>query len=324
MTTEEILPGAQQYLVRRMTWEADDVVSVVLVREDADEMPPWSLGAHIDLIMRPDLIRQYSLCSDPADRSQWTIAVLLEPASGGGSRFVHEQLRPGSTIQAAGPRNNFPLVEAEHYLFVAGGIGVTPLLPMVESLARAGKDWRMLYGGRRRASMAFLERLSAHGERVEVCPQEEFGLLDLAGSISAMPPGSAIYCCGPEPLIEALERQCLDSGRPEPHVERFNARPSFLHMEHDEQVAEFQLVLAKTGRQFTIPADKTIIQVLAEERVFVATSCTEGYCGVCETPVVEGIPDHRDDYLTPEVRATNTRMMVCCSRSKTPVLVVDL
>ena len=218
MTTTEALPGAHEYLVRQMAWEADDVLSVMLVREGGGEMPEWTFGAHIDLIIRADLIRQYSLCSDPADRSQWTIAVLLEPESGGGSRFIHQDLRPGARIHAAGPRNNFPLVEAEHYLLVAGGIGVTPLLPMVESLARQGKDWRMLYGGRRRASMAFVDRLAAFGTHVDICPQDEFGLLDLAGTISSMPVGSAIYCCGPEPLIEALEQQCAASGRPEPHA----------------------------------------------------------------------------------------------------------
>lgn len=324
MTSTEVLPGAHEYLVRQMAWEADDVLSVMLVRVDGGGMPEWTFGAHVDVIIRPDLIRQYSLCSNPGDRSQWTIAVLREPNSSGGSRFIHDELRPGMRIHAAGPRNNFPLVEAEHYLFVAGGIGVTPLLPMVASLAEQGKDWWMLYGGRRRASMAFLSELAAYGSQVIVAPEDEFGLLDLADSIGSMPADSAIYCCGPEPLIEALEQQCLSAGRQEPHVERFNARPSFLKMDHEAEVTEFQLVLAQSGKQFTIPADKSIIQVLAEARVFVATSCTEGYCGVCETAVLEGIPDHRDDYLTPEIRETNTRMMVCCSRSKSPVLVVDL
>ena len=323
MTSMELFPGAHEYLVRQMTWEADDVVSVVLVNPDGREMPAWTLGAHIDLILRPDLIRQYSLCSDPTDRSKWTIAILREPNSGGGSRFIHEVLRPGMTIAAGDPRNNFPLVEAAHYLFVAGGIGVTPLLPMVLALQETGRDWTMLYGGRRRASMAFLDQLGPLGN-VTIAPEDEFGLLDLKGAIESTPDDTAIYCCGPEPLIAALEAQCERSGRSAPHVERFNARPSFAAETHEGENAEFELVLAKSGRRFTIPADKTIIQVLSAERVFVATSCTEGYCGVCETAVLEGIPDHRDDYLLPEVRDTNKRIMVCCSRSKTPELVIDL
>jgi ferredoxin-NADP reductase len=317
-----LFPGASEYVVRQMTWEAEDVLSVVLARE-GEHVPEWTFGAHIDLIMRNDLIRQYSLCSDPTDRSQWTIAVLREPNSSGGSKYIHEVLRPGMTVLATHPRNNFPLVEAEHYLFVAGGIGVTPLLPMAKYLDAEQKDWKMLYGGRRRASMAFRDELSELTSRVDIAPEDEFGLLDLRGAIEATPDDTAIYCCGPEPLIAALEAQCMASGRPAPHVERFNARPEFATEGVQDDNAPFELVLAKSDRRFTIPSDKTIIQVLAGERVFVPTSCTEGYCGVCETVVLEGVPDHRDDYLLPEVRATNTRIMVCCSRSKTPVLVID-
>jgi ferredoxin-NADP reductase len=227
------------------------------------------------------------------------------------------------TVLATHPRNNFPLVEAEHYLFVAGGIGVTPLLPMAKYLDEQQKDWKMLYGGRRRASMAFRDQLSDLTSKVDIAPEDEFGLLDLQGAIEATPEDTAIYCCGPEPLIAALEAQCLASGREAPHVERFNARPEFATESHQDENAPFELVLAKSDRRFTIPSDKTIIQVLAAERIFVPTSCTEGYCGVCETAVLEGVPDHRDDYLLPEVRASNTRIMVCCSRSKTPVLVID-
>jgi len=317
-----LFPGASEYVVRQMTWEAEDVLSIVLARE-GEHVPEWTFGAHIDLIMRNDLIRQYSLCSDPTDRSQWTIAVLREPNSAGGSRYIHEILRPGMTVLATQPRNNFPLVDAEHYLFVAGGIGVTPLLPMAKYLDTHQKDWKMLYGGRRRASMAFRDQLSGLTSKVDIAPEDEFGLLDLRGAIEATPQDTAIYCCGPEPLIAALEAQCLASGRGAPHVERFNARPAFATESPQDENAPFELVLAKSDRHFTIPSDKTITQVLAAERVFVPTSCTEGYCGVCETVVLEGVPDHRDDYLMPEVRATNTRIMVCCSRSKTPVLVID-
>ena len=317
-----LFPGASEYLIRQMTWEAEDVLSLVIERE-RDEVPEWTFGAHIDLIMQNDLIRQYSLCSDPSDRSQWTIAVLREPNSAGGSKYIHEVLRPGMRVLATQPRNNFPLVEAESYLFVAGGIGVTPLLPMAKFLDREGRDWKMLYGGRRRASMAFCDQLSELSSKVDISPEDEFGLLDLRGAIESTPEGTAIYCCGPEPLIAALEAQCQAAGRAAPHVERFNARPAFATEAHTDENAPFELVLAKSDRRFTIPSDKTIAQVLAAERVFVPTSCTEGYCGVCETVVLEGIPDHRDDYLIPEVRETNKKMMICCSRSKTPVLVID-
>jgi ferredoxin-NADP reductase len=322
MADIELFPGASQYLVRQMTWEAENVLSIVLVR-DGQHVPEWTLGAHIDLILRNDLIRQYSLCGDPSDRSQWTIAVLREPNSAGGSKYIHEVLRPGMTVLASNPRNNFPIVEADHYLFVAGGIGVTPLLPMVKHLDAQEKDWKMLYGGRRRASMAFRDQLGELIQEVAVLPEDEFGLLDLRGAIESMPHDTAIYCCGPEALIAALETQCLASGRSAPHVERFSARPAFEITLDPAEDTPFELVLMKSDRRFTVPSDKSIVQVLAAERVFVPTSCTEGYCGVCETAVLEGVPDHRDDYLTPEVRATNRKMMICCSRSKTPVLVID-
>jgi ferredoxin len=194
---------------------------------------------------------------------------------------------------------------------------------MARFLYEDRRDWKMLYGGRRRASMAFLDELSGLTSKVEIAPEDEFGLLDLRGAIEDTPEDTAIYCCGPEPLIAALEAQCLDSGRDAPYVERFNARPAFATKSAPGENAEFELVLAKSDRRFIIPSDKTIIQVLGAERVFVPTSCTEGYCGVCETVVLEGIPDHRDDYLLPDVRAANTRIMVCCSRSKTPQLVID-
>jgi ferredoxin-NADP reductase len=318
------IPGAHEYLVQQMTWEAEDVLSVVLVRPDGCQVPEWTYGAHIDLVARPDLIRQYSLCSDPTDRTHWTIAVLREPNSSGGSQFVHEGLRPGMTVLVGGPRNNFPLIDAEHYLFVAGGIGVTPLLPMVLAVYNRNRDWRMLYGGRHRASMAFRDRLGALSSRVVVAPEDELGLLDLCGAVESMPAETAIYCCGPEPLIAALEAQCALSGRPGPHVERFNARPELVAAKQGFSNTAFDVVLAKSYRRFTVPADQSIVEVLSAEHVFVVTSCTEGYCGVCETEVLEGIPDHRDDYLSPEARARSKRIMVCCSRSKTPELVLNI
>jgi ferredoxin-NADP reductase len=320
----ESIPGAQRLFVRQVTWEAADVLSISLTRPDGSELPEWTYGAHIDLIVPPDIIRQYSLCSDPNERTEWKIAVLREPASSGGSCYIHDQLRPGMEIEAAGPRNNFALVEEDNYLFIAGGIGITPLLPMILSLADTDADWRLLYGGRRRPSMAFVDQLSALGERVSVAPEDEFGLLDLASALGEMPLNTAVYCCGPEPLIAAVEAECERSGREYPHIERFSARPS--HASEVEGASledtEFELVLESSGQRFTIPKNKTIIEVLKENGVFVPISCTEGYCGICETQVVSGIPDHRDDYLSPTARASNQTMMVCCGRSKTPELVI--
>jgi ferredoxin-NADP reductase len=316
-----LVPGALELEVQRINHEADRVVSVVLARKDGSDLPEFDCGAHIDVILTPDLVRQYSLCGDPGAREEWTIAVLREESGRGGSEYVHSALKPGTVVGVASLRNNFPLVEAERYLFIAGGIGITPLLPMVRRLEARGKDWTMLYGGRRRASMAFLGELRHFGSRVVVAPEDECGLLDLESAIGPSPADTAVYCCGPEPLIGAVERLCAGLGRPAPHVERFAARREPA-TSGDQDNCAFELVLSESGRQVTIPADKTIIEVLEEEGVFVPTSCTEGFCGTCETEVVTGIPDHRDDYLTQEQRAANNRMMICVGRSKSPVLVI--
>ncbi|MCV7101367.1 PDR/VanB family oxidoreductase [Mycobacterium palustre] len=313
-------PQTQALRVRRMSWEADDVLSIVLGSDDRADLPPFSCGAHIDLILRPDLIRQYSLCSDPAKKTEWTIAVLLERESRGGSTYVHSVLRPGMLVSATGPRNNFPLVDAEQYLFIAGGIGITPILPMVAEVERQSKNWALLYGGRRRASMAFLDELSQYGSKVVVTPQDECGLLDLKAAIDPLPTHAAVYCCGPEPLIAAVEATCSELGRAEPHVERFKARAQPIGCDRDEHNEPFELVLSKSGKRVTIPADKTIIEVLEDAGIYVPTSCEEGFCGTCETEVVSGTPDHRDEYLTDAERANNKSMMICVGRSKTPVL----
>jgi ferredoxin-NADP reductase len=305
--------------VRRMTWEADGVVSVVLGRADRQELPPFSCGAHVDVVLQPDLIRQYSLCGDRSARREWTIAVLLEPHGRGGSAYVHNVLRPGMEVATSLPRNNFPLIEAENYLFIAGGIGITPILPMVREVADLGRDWALLYGGRRRASMAFLDDMGDLQAHLTVAPQDECGLLDLKAAIEPLPTDTAVYCCGPEPLIAAVEDTCAQLGRDEPHVERFAARENPM-TPADAVDGPFEVVLAESGRRIQVPAGKTIIEVLQQAGVTVPTSCEEGFCGTCETDVVDGVPDHRDGYLTDAERAANKTMMVCVGRSKTPVL----
>ena len=318
----DLIQGTQKLRVRRMTWEAQDVVSVVLGRDDGADLPEFSCGAHVDVVLSPNLVRQYSLCGNPADRKQWMLAVLLEPEGRGGSEFVHTTLRPGMVVEVAGPRNNFPLIDAERVLFIAGGIGITPLLPMVRAAEDQGRDWTLLYGGRRRASMAFLDELRALGPRVTIAPQDEVGLLDLTQAIEPLPAETAVYCCGPEPLIGAVEATCASLGRGAPHVARVGARRAPGAVSDDREDVSFELIMSESGRQFTIPADKTIIEVLDDEGVFVPTSCTEGFCGTCETEVVSGIPDHRDEYLTDAQRASNKTMMICVGRSKTPQLTI--
>jgi ferredoxin-NADP reductase len=298
---------------------AADGVAVLELRDPSGaDLPAWAPGAHIDLAPAAGIVRQYSLCGDPADRSLWRIAVLREPSGRGGSLAVHDRLRVGDLVEVDGPRNHFPLAPAPRYLFVAGGIGITPLLPMLAAAATAGAQWRLHYGGRSRASMAFRSALrSAYGSLVSLHPQDETGLLDLDAILAAEPADTPVYCCGPEPLLTAIEQRC--AGRPL-HVERFAPK------EQGEPVRaeSFEVELARTGRTLTVPPGQSILRVVEEAGVEVLWSCTEGTCGTCETAVLGGQVDHRDSLLTPEERAANDTMFVCVSRSAGPRLILDL
>ncbi|ONI84007.1 oxidoreductase [Saccharothrix sp. ALI-22-I] len=297
---------------------ADGVVRLTLRHPDGEPLPAWEPGAHLDLVLGPDLVRQYSLCGDPADRSVFEVAVLHEPAGRGGSRHVHEQLATGSTLRIRGPRNNFPLVPAERYLFIAGGIGITPIVPMLAAVHERGADWRLLYGGRTRSSMAFVAQLrEQYGDRVIVAPQDETGLLDLDSFVSSEAPETAVYCCGPEPLLTAVEQR-LPPGRA--HVERFTPKAG---ADSGERTS-FEVELAQSGRTLVVPEDKSILHTLEEAGVTVLSSCQEGTCGTCETGVLEGVPDHRDSLLSEEEKQACDVMMICVSRSCGPRLVLDL
>ena len=194
--------------VQAKTPQADDVVMVTLVDPEGRRLPDWDPGSHIDLVLSNGLTRQYSLCGDRWDAYSYRIGVLREPTSRGGSSYVHEQLEPGHLVGVSAPRNNFPLVPSPRYLFVAGGIGITPILPMVHQADLLGADWQLLYGGRQRASMAFLDQLACYGDRVRIHPQDELGLLPLKEYLGEPRDDIKIFCCGPGPLLGALEAVC--------------------------------------------------------------------------------------------------------------------
>ena len=299
---------------------ADGVVALTL-RQVADEpLPRWTPGAHVDLILDGVPTRQYSLCGDPADHHLWRLGVLRDADGGGGSRFVHDQLRAGHTVRVRGPRNNFALASSPRYLFIAGGIGITPILPMIAAAEQAGADWQLLYGGRQRASMAFLGELAGYGDRVTVAPQDETGLLDLDSLLGAPQPGTLVYCCGPEPLLAAVEERCRVWPARSLHVERFSARP----LTAPVRSQAFEVELTRSELTLTIPPDRSILDVVEEAGVGVLSSCAEGTCGTCETAVLDGLPDHRDSVLTEEERQANRCMMICVSRSCTARIVLDL
>lgn len=298
---------------------ADSVVHLTLAAVSGQEFPIWDPGAHIDVYLG-DLVRQYSLCGDFSDRRTLDIAVLREPESRGGSVAAH-RLAVGDRVVIGAPRNNFELVEAPEYVFIAGGIGITPILAMLRRLAGSDLPWRLIYGGRSRASMAFRDELEQrYGGKVLIRPQDEVGLLDLATDLGPARDDVAIYCCGPEPLLQAVEEHCRDWPTGSLHVERFAAKAQ-------ESVADpssFEIELAQSARTLTVPADSTVLDVLRDAGIDVKYSCLEGTCGTCETTVLDGEPEHRDSLLTESERAENDVMFVCVSRSRTARLTLDL
>ena len=236
-------------------------------------------------------------------------------------RFVHEQLEVGATVRTRGPRNHFPLIASPRYQFVAGGIGITPIIPMIAEAQAAGADWQLLYGGRRRDSMAFTDELARHGDRVRFHPQDELGMLDLPGALGRPQPGTLVYCCGPEGLLAAVEAQCRGWPSKSLHVERFSAKPQ----EADAGAhAAIELVLERSGMTIEVPADQSILEACEDAGISVLGSCYEGICGTCETVIIDGVADHRDSVLSEDEQAANEVMMICVSRCKGPRLVLDL
>ena len=312
---DDIDDGVLELEVAGMRREAEGVLSVELVDPEGRRLPVWTPGAHIDLWM-DDLVRQYSLAGDPSDRHRYKIAVLQEEHSGGGSLFVHERLRPCHLVDVGGPRNHFPLEDAERYVLVAGGIGITPLLPIIRFLEEEGRDWHLHYGGRTRRSMAFLEELSAYGDKVTVHPFDEQGHLDLAAAFAQVGEGTAVYCCGPEPLLAAVE-EYADAWPPGVlHTERFAAKER-----SDADLLPFEAILKRSNKRVSVPSDITLMQALESAGVALPSACQDGVCGSCVTRVLDGEPLHRDSLTAPDCTDS---LMPCVSRALTPELVLDI
>ncbi|MEV7405009.1 PDR/VanB family oxidoreductase [Streptomyces sp. NPDC091267] len=305
----------RRLLITERTAPAD---GVVLLRLKGPDLPRWQPGAHLDLVLPSGLVRQYSLCGDPADPDTYTVATRLAEDGRGGSREVHAVLHEGAEVEVRGPRNRFPLADAPAYVFVAGGIGITPVLPMLRALAAAGADWRLLYGGRSRATMPFLEeieKLGADGDRVTVVPQDESGHPDVAAALADAAAGTAVHCCGPEPLMEAVAA-ALPPGCTL-HLERFSAATP-----DAAGSAAFDVELRRSGRTVRVAAGQSALAAVRAELPHVSYSCEQGFCGTCQQRVLEGEVDHRDDLLTDAER--DDSMLLCVSRCRGGRLVLDL
>jgi ferredoxin-NADP reductase len=312
--------------VRRREVVSDGVVTLTLNDPTGADLPEWAPGAHIDLLLTPSLVRQYSLCGDTANRAEWQVGVLLDPESRGGSQFVHDKLHEGTTIRVRGPRNHFPLVGSPRYLFIAGGIGVTPLVPMIAAAEAAGADWRLLYGGRTRSSMAFVDDLQRYGDRVTVCARDAESWPNFRASLDSAlcEPGqnTLVYCCGPEGLLGAVENACKTWPEGSLHIERFSAKA--LEEPSPDALETFEVECQRSGITLAVPADKSIYEACEEAGVDVLGSCMEGVCGTCECDIIEGEGDHRDSVLNDSEKAANQSILICVSRSRSERLVLDL
>lgn len=300
---------------------AEGVITVTLGAPDGHRLPSWEPGAHIDLVLPNGLVRQYSLCGDRGDLTSWRIGVLRDADSRGGSAWIHDQLAAGNSIRIRGPRNHFQLAPSANYVFIAGGIGITPILPMLAAADTQGARWSLLYGGRSRGSMAFLDEVAEYGERARVHPLDEYGLLDLKSVLNNPDEDTLVYCCGPEPLLDATATAAVGWPEGSLRVERFSSaappvaaageRPIRVHLRH-------------SGVSVEVPEDRSILEAVTAAGVDVLSSCEDGVCGTCMTTVLEGVPEHRDSVLSEGERRAGACMLICVSRAQSDHLVLDL
>jgi len=311
--------------VKRIGYEAENINSYELVAPTGGELAPFTAGGHIDLHLSNGMIRSYSLVNDQRERHRYLIAVNKDAAGRGGSSFVHDSIRAGDIITVSHPRNNFALhEEAEHSVLVAGGIGITPLLSMVRRLETLERSWELFYAARTRVAAAFLDELDALRPNVHLNLRVDFDdersgrVFDLAAIVKKAPAPAHLYCCGPLPMLAAFEAATADRPADHVHVEYFQARQA------PAIEGGFEVKLARSNRRILVEAGKTILDALLDAGIAVNYACTEGVCGTCETRVLEGIPDHRDQFLSKEEQAANKTVMICCSGVKSGTLVLDL
>jgi vanillate O-demethylase ferredoxin subunit len=311
--------------VIRKTREAEDICSFELAGIDGKPLPAFSAGSHIDVHAGDGMVRQYSLCNNPEERHRYLIAVLRDPTSRGGSIAMHERVYEGDVIRISEPKNHFPLVYAKRSLLFAGGIGVTPILCMAERLAQINADFEMHYCCRSIERTAFHHRIkaSSYADKVhfhfDAGPDEQ--KLKAAEVLARPDPGTHLYVCGPTGFIDHVinTAKSLSWSSEQIHLEYFGAAPADTTGD-----TAFTVQIASTGKSYTVPADRSVVQVLAENGIDIPISCEQGVCGTCITRLLSGTPDHRDMYFTDEEREKNDQFTPCCSRSTSGALVLDL
>lgn len=309
-----------QVRIRGIRWEAEGINSYLLEPVGGGLLPSFGPGAHIDVQLKPGLSRSYSLVNDPVIRNYYEIAVHHAIEGRGGSRHIHQEWRVGEIVEISEPKNNFPMVEdASHTVLIAGGIGVTPMLPMISRLEKLGRSWELHYVAATPERAAYVDRVQEF-DRVEIAYDGVPGgqRLDLKAICDAAPEDAHLYCCGPTGMLDAFV--AINAGRPKghAHIEYFSA---------ETEIATdggYTLELVRSGKTLTVGEGETMLDALLAANVDIGFACAEGVCGTCQVKVLGGVPDHRDHFLTEEEKAANTSIMVCCSGSKTPNLVLDL
>jgi vanillate O-demethylase ferredoxin subunit len=309
-----------QAFIRTIRWEAEGINSYVLEPVGGGLLPAFEPGAHIDVQLKPGLARSYSLVNDPAIRGYYEIAVHHAIDSRGGSKHIHQEWRVGERVEISEPKNNFPMVEdAAHTVLVAGGIGITPMLPMIARLEKLGRSWELHYVAATPERAAYVDRIEDH-DRVNVVYDGLPGAqrLDLAAICAAAPADAHLYCCGPNGMLDAFV--ATNAGRPKDHahIEYFSAETELA------TEGGYTLELARSGKTLTVSEGETMLDALLGAGVDVGFACSEGVCGTCEVKVLGGVPDHRDHFLSEDEKAANRSIMVCCSGAKTASLVLDI
>ncbi|MDV3126215.1 PDR/VanB family oxidoreductase [Mycobacterium sp. 21AC1] len=298
---------------REVVAHDQDVIALTLADATGAALPPWHPGAHIDVHLPSGRVRQYSLCGNPGSTATYRIAVRRIPGGGGGSVEVHDTLRVGARLTTHGPRNAFPLTvpgygsPTQRFRFIAGGIGITPILPMLGLAQRLGSDWSMVYAGRNRDSLPFLGELARFGDRIQIRTDDVEGLPTASELLGDCPDATTVYACGPAPMLTAIRAELADRDNIELHFERFAAPPVL-------DGARFSASVASTGATVDVDADETLLAALGRAGVAAPYSCQQGFCGTCRVRVLDGNVQHRDALLTDPERAAGY-MLTCVSRA---------
>ncbi len=303
--------------------EAHQVISLTLTDPNGGRLPDWEPGAHIKLRLPSGLMRQYSLYARGDDGSQYRIAVKHEEDGRGGSREIHSRLKLGDVLNVSPPVNNFRLEHGQDYIFVAGGIGITAILPMAEAV-RDRSSWHLYYAGKSLASMGLLDEVRRLPHANVTLAPSEIAQLKIGEIVSQAKPGAQIYACGPNRMLDELAAFCGERQDVALRIERFSASTSAPAVNVDASEKPFEVVMKRSGRRVVIPPGSTILTELLQIDPSVPHSCCQGFCGACETKVIEGVVDHRDTLLTEEERQKKNTMMICCSRARSDVLVLDI